>query len=239
MSKQLTVYVITYNEEFMLPFFIRQYRSRFSDCHIVVCDNYSTDATVHIAKDHNCAVCYYDSNNELRDDYFLEIKNKIWKEPLQICNYADHVCQTKWCLVVDCDEILDITPSILVKDINIIKATGYNMFGENHRDLDRIKYGTFSQKYCKTCCWQPSEITAINYSPGAHHAFPKGNLKYNTFPVNLYHYHYIGIEYLTAKYASMTARLSDENKKRDWSGHYARPFIEQYNQIKQNKIKLK
>jgi glycosyltransferase involved in cell wall biosynthesis len=46
----MTVFTITYNEELMLPYFVNHYRSRFTNCKIVVYDNESIDKTVDIAE---------------------------------------------------------------------------------------------------------------------------------------------------------------------------------------------
>ena len=93
----ITIYTITYNEEVVLPYFITWYRNRFPDCRIVVYDNYSTDNTEKIALEHNCEVIKYDTNNQLSDSKYLEIKNNCWK-----------TANTDWVIVCDCDEFLDV-----------------------------------------------------------------------------------------------------------------------------------
>ena len=74
---QITIYTVAYNEELMLPFFIKHYRTLFPECHIVVYDNQSTDRTVEIAKESNCEVIQYDTDNKISDRKYLEIKNTI------------------------------------------------------------------------------------------------------------------------------------------------------------------
>lgn len=235
----LTVYVLTYNEEFMLPFFIKHYRSRFPDCHIVVCDNYSTDNTVSIAKSNNCAISFYNSDNTIRDDYYIEIKNNIWRRPSGIWS-DNHLCTTEWCAVVDCDEFVDITPDLLVG--NIIRATGYDMWGEDG-NIDNIDSGVLTPEYCKICFWKPSAIYNIGYCPGAHIAYPNTNLghtlQFNEQPINLYHYKYISLEYVKQRHKLFAERLSNENKLHGWSFHYSKPCEEHYNYLKENKIKIK
>ena len=35
----ITIYTITYNEEFIIPYFIKWYRDIFVDCKIIIYDN--------------------------------------------------------------------------------------------------------------------------------------------------------------------------------------------------------
>jgi hypothetical protein len=239
----LTIYTITYNENFMLPFFIKHYRTRFPNCTIVVCDNYSNDNTVSIAKSNDCIVCYYDSNDTIRDDFYINIKNNIWKDPQGIWT-GNHVCQTKWCAVVDCDEFVDITSEVLNHaDFNIVQTTGYDMWGEDG-NLEAIDSGVLSIGYSKVCFFKPSEILEINYEIGAHRAAPKPQnnheVKFNTTPINLHHYKYISLDYMTQRHALYCNRLSEKNKQHRWSIHYTYPSSDLYNQVKiQKKIKLK
>ena len=78
MNKLITIYSICYNEQVMMQFFINHYRNLFPNCRIVIYDNYSTDRTEEIALANGCEVIKYDSNNEIRDDLYLEIKNNCW-----------------------------------------------------------------------------------------------------------------------------------------------------------------
>lgn len=237
----LTVYAITYNEEYMLPHFINHYRSRFPKCHIVICDNHSTDDTVAIAKANDCAVCYYNSNDTMRDDYFVFIKNGIWKYSQGIWR-SNHVCQSKWCAIVDCDEFIDITFSILDNaNFNIVRAVGYEMWGEDG-DLDKICCGTFSHLESKVCLWKPAEISSINYAPGAHSAGPIPydgyEVKFNENPINLLHYKYISLDYVRKRYKFYANRLSEINKEQGWSINCLNSPDYAYWYIHKNMVKL-
>ena len=144
----ITIYTIAYNEEFMLPFFIKWYKDKFSDCKIVIYDNYSTDNTVQIALDNNCEVIQYDTNNQLSDSKYLEIKNNCWKD-----------ATTDWVLVCDVDELLDINSSLLNTDQTLFKSKGYNMCNvENIDNILDIKYGIESSAYDKVLCFNKKYI---------------------------------------------------------------------------------
>ena len=72
-------YVICWNEEVMLPYYLRHYEI-FCD-KIIIYDNMSTDRSQEIIKAHpKCELRLYDSKGEVRDDLYLKIKNHAWKE---------------------------------------------------------------------------------------------------------------------------------------------------------------
>ena len=99
----ITIYTIAYNEEIMLPHFIKWYRERFPNCRIVIHDNESTDDTVKIALENNCEVISFDTKNKFEDAIHMNIKNQCWKE-----------AKTNWVIVCDTDELLDIKQEILL-----------------------------------------------------------------------------------------------------------------------------
>ena len=73
------LYALCYNEEIILPYFLRHYL-QFVD-HVTIFDNYSTDSSELIAKKHkNVHVEKYDTNNKVNDDVYLLIKNHCWKK---------------------------------------------------------------------------------------------------------------------------------------------------------------
>ena len=106
----ITVYTIAYNEELIMQFMIDHYRSRFPGCNIVVYDNMSTDNTTKIARANDCEVIQYDTNNQIQDRRYIEIKNNCWKNAL-----------TEWVLICDMDELLDINAEQLKKEEEVEK----------------------------------------------------------------------------------------------------------------------
>ena len=77
----ISIFVICYNEEIILQKFINHYRTRFPNCEITIYDNMSTDNSRQIAIKNGCKVLEYDSNNEIRDDLYLEIKGPDLARP--------------------------------------------------------------------------------------------------------------------------------------------------------------
>ena len=209
----ITVYTIAYNEETVLPFMIKWYKSKFPNCKIIVYDNYSTDNTEKIALENNCEVIKYDSNNEIRDDLYLDIKNNCWKN-----------AETEWVLICDTDEFLDINEDQLKKETStIITSKGYNMYNiEEGTSISKSIYGARAVQYDKSYLFNKNEIKEINYLPGCHSSNPIGNIIKSEITYNCYHYLYIGEEYVINKYQRNFKRLSKQNKDNNWGFHYKR-----------------
>lgn len=208
----ITVYTITYNEEIVLPFFIKHYRNRFPNCKIVIFDNESTDNTQKIALENGCEIFIYDTNNQIMDDAYLSIKNRCWKD-----SNAD------WVIIVDCDEFLDIQKKDLTEKYNIIKSEGWDMIGDT-LDINKINSGVRSPGYDKICAFKPQDFEDINYEPGAHTAFPisKNNkpIIFNTKVIKLFHYKWIQLDYVIERFKLFNERLSDINRKYSWGIQY-------------------
>jgi glycosyltransferase involved in cell wall biosynthesis len=210
----ITVYTIAFNEEVLIKFMIDHYRSRFPNCHIVVYDNFSTDNTAQIAKDNNCEVIYYDTNNMINDNKYIEIKNNCWKG-----------AKTDWVLVCDVDEMLEINQEQLLMEessgTTIIKGEGYNMVNmEDNFDLPNITYGSRCTPYDKSYLFNKKFITDIRYIHGCHSCNPIGTVKYNTNVYKAYHYNCINPDYKVERYKLFASRLSPENKQHGWGYQY-------------------
>lgn len=210
----ITVHVLAYNESKLIQFFIDHYRSRFKNCEIVVFDNQSTDDTKEIALRNSCKVIEYDTNNQINDMMYLQIKNNCWKQ-----------ASTDWVLVCDIDELLDINEKQLKKEqeayVTVIKPEAYHMV--NLADdfcLDKIDLGIRDGRYDKCLLFNKKFINEINYLPGAHECRPIGRVKFQKRPYKLLHYKYINQEYIIDRYKMYTSRLSDVNIKYNMGSYY-------------------
>jgi len=207
----LTLITITYNEEFILPHFIKWYRDRFPNCKIVVYDNESTDGTKNIClSTPSLTYIPYYTGNKLSDSTYLKIKNNAWK-------HAD----TDWVIVCDADEFLDITPEQLNTNQTLFKSKGYNMFNlDNLEDITQVAYGLPAVQYDKIVCFNKKYITDINYGAGCHDAQPQGAVIFSSVNPPLYHMKFMNVDMLVEKYRVYASRLSDENKQMRWGYHY-------------------
>lgn len=210
----ITIYTVAYNEAMLLQFMIDHYRSRFPNCKIILYDNMSTDNTQMIAKENNCEIISYDTNNQIKDSKYLEIKNQCWK-----------TASTDWVLICDVDELFNITESDLKKEefagTTIIQSEGFNMINmKDNCNLSEITCGIKSPQYNKTYLFNKKYIDEINYSPGCHICTPVGNIKLSKTVYPAYHYKYINLNFQIARYTLYASRLSSENKQNHWGCDY-------------------
>lgn len=210
----VTVYTLTYNEELLIKFMVDHYLQRFPECRIVVHDNLSTDQTVKIALEEGCEVIPYDTQNQLSDRRFLEIKNNCWKNAL-----------TDWVLVCDLDELLDINETQLKTEeasgATIIRSETYDMINlKDNLDIAGIKYGVASPLPGKLCLFNKKYVSEINYDPGCHNCNPQGKVVYSKRAYRLYHYASLGESATIERFKIRAARLSPENLKNRWGFHY-------------------
>ena len=208
----VTVYTVTYNEEYIIKFFVNHYRKKFPDCNIVIFDNFSTDDTVKIARSLGCVVKYYNTNDTFSDKKIIDIKNNCWKDS-----------ETEWVIVCDCDELIQINEEQLKKEekngYTIFKFNGYNLMNFNDNILENISYGWPDEAYDKILLFNKTKIKEINYNYGCHEAYPIGILKYcNEY--NMYHYKFLGLEHTIDRYKNFSKRLSNENIELGLSLHY-------------------
>lgn len=220
----IEVFAISYNEEVMIPFFMRHY-SRFAS-KITIFDNESTDDTVKLARGMGAQVLSWSSNNQIRDDLYLQIKNNCWKWSL-----AD------WVIVCDIDELVfNIHPEIdILSDpaITIIQPDWYEMVGDFDfigRRNDpvsglNIEYlidtGINLGQNSKSIMFRPSVLKEINYDPGCHECYPIGAVaKLRTSYLAILHYKFLSPDYVVARHKMFGERLSDINKKYKWGVQY-------------------
>lgn len=215
---KIETYAISYNEELMLPYFIRHY-SKLGD--IILYDNYSTDKTVQIANAAGIKVINYDSNNEIRDDIYLDIKNNCWKK-----SSAD------WVIICDVDEFLyhpDLIRCLSSTKGTIVTTTGYDMYSEKFPSTEgqiyeEVTMGMISSGYSKLMIFNPKKIKEIRYGPGCHTANPAGEIIFNNNTgIKILHMKYLSKEYVINRHKLYGKRLSQTNKDHKWGIHYTFP----------------
>lgn len=225
----IEAFILCWNEERMIANTINHY-SKFCD-KITIIDNCSTDDTLEIIKHlntkkgYNLSVKQFESENQIRDDKYLYLKNNIWKN-----STAD------WVIVCDMDEIL-YHPNIIEQlttakknGVGIIQTEGYNMVsnsfpGDYSKPItEQVKTGVRSLNFDKSIIFSPQIIKEMWYAPGAHTCNPI--YKKNVIKVNhpekfkLLHYKYMGLEYLKQRHQMYATRLSNYNKHNNFGGEY-------------------
>lgn len=212
---KIDVFTTCYNEEIILPYFLRHYKEFANK--ITIFDNMSTDNSVNIMKEFGVDVIQFDTNNQFEEAVLINIRNNCWKN-----SDAD------WVIVCDTDELI-YHPNLIERLENIeathIVTEGYEMMSEvlpttDGQIYDELKMGFLKVDYSKPCLFKPSEISEINFAPGSHTAKPTGNvISVNDSGIKLLHYKYLNREILINKYAHYAIRQSPHMKANGW-GNY-------------------
>jgi glycosyltransferase involved in cell wall biosynthesis len=195
----INIFLLCYNEELMLPYTLKHYKTRFPSAVITIFDNHSTDRSVEIAEKAGCRVVTYDSNGQQDEQHLIWVRSHMWKKYVQ---YG-------WVIMCDMDEWLDITEAELVeedkKGTTILMTQGFNMIGESimsdYSDIDlfKIKRGVYADHMSKRICFK-YPVLSVEYWYGAHKCFPQGYVAYSTKTYLLKHYDMLGQAYLVEKH---------------------------------------
>lgn len=212
----IEVYAICYNEEVMLPYFLRHY-SQMASC-ITIYDNYSTDRSEEICRANpKVRVVKYDSGNQIRDDIYLEIKNNCWKG-----SKAD------WVIVCDVDElVVELRAPTPIDNYTVIMPDWFEMVSDRLPSTDEqiyreINHGIAMGQISKCLVFRPDKVKEIGYEPGAHGIKDaKGDIRVlHTSQMGILHYKYLSAEYVIERHAMYQSRLSEINKRMKWGTHY-------------------
>lgn len=216
----LEIFTVCWNEEKILPDFIKWYRSRVPGCLITVYDNESDDRTFEIALDNECKVIPFNTGGYMDEQTLMNIRNNCWKQS-----------KAKWCLVVDCDELVDVDdlilePAALLNGIcdNIFQCEGYEMFGTEQDTIDTLTQGCKSAGYCKPVLFRPDCFKEINLAPGSHscNPIPKEGftIKLGVGYPDMYHTKWRSWTNGIERARLLAKRRSEHSAKMGWNFHY-------------------
>ncbi len=221
MKRLVTIYVVTYNEEAMIEFFINHYRKNFPDCTINVYDNFSTDRTREIAESMGCVVHTFETDG-FDDSANVALKKEKWK-----------TATTDWVIVCDCDELIEINQNDLLLEselgYEIILFEGYTLMNNKTKevDLNNLKYGFRDYSYDKYYLFNRNKIIDIGYNYGCHRSNNNapvaisGNPKIGSSKVyKAYHYKYLSLDYCIERRRMFAKRVSNFNKQRGFTLEY-------------------
>lgn len=240
---RIWVYALCYNEAPFVKNFLIAYKDAEK---IIIYDNMSTDNSVELLKqDERVEIVPYDSQGQIRDDLYLEIKNNCWKEAR---GKAD------WVIVIDFDEIfcrarkiedvisfdLDLTKAFEA-GFNIIKPYGYNMvsleaplYADGH-PYEYSQRGVYHDPAQKMCCFRPDQLSEIRFQAGCHNADPldmNGGIENIRILMDedfkLLHYKFWNLEHYMVRMADYQKRMSEQNKKHGWGFHYMLSLAEHH-----------
>ena len=210
---RIVAYTICWNEERMLPFYLRHY-GKFCD-KMVVYDNQSTDSSRDVVRAFpNTELREFDSGGVIDERLYLGIKNEAYKEER---GKADFV------IVGDVDEFLYSVDILLIlhkmkrKKETVLTTQGVEMVADvfpvdDGRQIWQIVIqGVQDNNFSKRICFSPD--VDINYYFGAHRCYPAGKVRMSNVCVYVLHYKWMGQKYVQERYVAYRSRASEWNKQ--------------------------
>lgn len=185
----INVYTVVWNEEFMLPKFIKHY-SQWAN-RIFVIDNFSDDLTQEIARNHPM-VTY--SQTDFRQYTERDVSYTFGE-------YASHF-KSDWAVCVDADEFIHGLETLKDEDPGVLKTKGYMMIGKTGKleDCKKIRMKTFD----KPVVFDPS--LELEFGDGRHSC----NLPTRDSKLELWHYKYLSREYYLERNTKAYPRIMNE-----------------------------
>jgi hypothetical protein len=221
---EIHLYTILWNEEEMLPFFFRHYDSLVD--RYVVYDDGSTDRTLDILAAHGRV----EVRPFVRSDHasFVlscrSLHDKIWKESRG---------QADWVIVTAVDEHLyhpvGLGPYLRLagrRGVTAVPALAFQMIAESfpspHERLTKTRrLGVPLDDYNKLGVFNPNAILETHYEVGRHQAEPAGRVRYpEQDQVLLFHYKFLGLDYLLRRYALLRGGLGEKDLENRWGYQY-------------------
>jgi glycosyltransferase involved in cell wall biosynthesis len=190
----ITIYIMCFNEEVMLPKTVNYYKRQFPSHKIVVCDNESTDSSVKLAKSLGCEIFSFSTGGEFNEEVLTRVRNTVWKE-----------ATSEWVMVVDMDELVCITEADVRREqtagSTVFRTEGYDIIGESKKadasdiDILDISKGIRTTTYDKCVCFNRARIQEMNFSLGSHTCSPTGDVSMTKNAYRLYHFKFLGEPY--------------------------------------------
>jgi hypothetical protein len=215
------VYAVCYNEEPMLPHFLRHYEALAES--IIVYDGGSTDRSVDILRSHR-------SVQVVTSDVFLSHVGGEYSEPvlMYLRNEAYKASRGKadWVMIVDIDEFVhhprlaELLAGYRAQGITLPLVDGYDMVADGlpadgSSLIEHCRTGFANLWYCKKAVFDPA--IDINYRFGCHKCAPAGRVVESpTAEIKLLHYRFLGPDLFVRKYAARASRMSDESRRNNW-----------------------
>jgi hypothetical protein len=222
----VTILLISHNEEIMLPHTYNYYKKRFPNAKFILCSTNNTDRTHELAKARGMEIKTFPQttcvgkNIGKYESQLIFPKNNYWKPYLG------------WIIVCDMDEWLDIDERILKDEdalgTTLIRTKGMQMWHDSEKvDLsdivsleDEITTGYYHVGYSKSICFKNGPITNIHYKHGAHNASPKGTVRQSKELYYLRHYCFIGKEYykkrVTTRWKNREGKWTEDQWEKQW-----------------------
>jgi hypothetical protein len=113
--------------------------------------------------------------------------------------------------------------------ITTIPALAFQMiaddfpFAGEHLAVTRRR-GVALDHYNKLSIFDPDAVTETRYAVGRHTAAPEGDIRYPRLDrLLLFHYKFLGMDYLSSRYALLSRGLGSHDKSKKWGVQYDLP----------------
>jgi glycosyltransferase involved in cell wall biosynthesis len=222
---RIDLYASCWNEERIIPFFLRHYEPIVD--RIVIFDDGSTDRSRELLTASPKVEVRQLKQGDSSILMQMEELNHCWKESR---GRAD------WVFICDMDEQIYHHRDLRVyleecknAGVTILNPVGVDMVSVDFpprnsilTETVRLCVRTFLQD--KLAVFDPSAVDEINYTPGRHVAKPIGRM---VFPekrvVKLLHYKHLGLDYVQQRAKELEGRKTDFDRVRGWGLHDQRP----------------
>jgi hypothetical protein len=218
------LYTILWNEEDMLPFFFRHYDSIVD--RYVVYDDGSTDHTLKLLAAHTRVeirplvrahpTSYILSAQVLHDTMWKESRGRAdWVIITAVDEHLYHPIGLRWYLRM-----------ARYRGITAVPAVAFQMVTNTFPSVDEHlaqtrRLGAPLDVYNKLSVFDPEALTETRYAVGRHSATPEGDVRYpKRDQLLLFHYKYLGIDYLHRRYALLGSKLGVTDRELDFGHHY-------------------
>jgi glycosyltransferase involved in cell wall biosynthesis len=204
------LYCLIYNEEILLPYFLRHYGPMVD--RLIFFDMDSTDYSREIIS--TCPLA------EIRRPPFEAIDDKAVAD-FSSNAYREARGQADWVVWVDCDEFIHPVVSLREKladrlghGVQALAADGYQMVADappsgDGQLTEAVRRGFRDVIWDKVCVFDPA--IDLHWRPGRHEATISREAEVEKSAVKLLHYRYLGDEYLRARNARNFNRMTLEN----------------------------
>jgi glycosyltransferase involved in cell wall biosynthesis len=231
---RILVQTICYNEEQMLPYFLRHYEQIAEK--IIVYDNYSTDFSPVLVDAHPKAeLRFFETDDKSHEPSEVAVKNRA----------AENGRDYDWVIVCDMDEFLwhrrlyTALTKYKSAGITIPYASYYHMIADEFPETtqqiyDRVRNGF--RGISKHVLFDPAGVDQMNYGPGCHFAAPTGpSIVYGPNAatwdgsqwiggsrdgLKVLHMRLLGLEWLIDRFQLLGERKSEYDKKQEFGKQY-------------------
>lgn len=234
MDKKVTAHILAFNEERIIYYAVKHYRSFC--CKVVLHDLGSTDSTQQIAQAQGAELVQHNCEGVTDDILNSHIKNTCW-----------HNDKSDWVVCADADELIYLPQGVEVtlneyerQQLAIIKPHGWEMTSETFpttygQIYDEVKWGARDDHwYAKPILFSRRRVAKTEIGMGAHevsvtlHDGSRIHVPQGTPPTSppcwLLHMHHLGsVEEIGRGYDGIIKRHGAMNKKMGW-GIQAEPL---------------